>query len=853
VTKSIRTKIGWVRTIDFLAVLTLFFSSILFFYDLYHGRYLLTERDLGFYSIPPRFFFVESIKNGDFPLWNPYQFSGHPFFANLQNAVLYPLNSLLYILPFDVGFNAIIILHFFLGGLFAYLLLRDLGVDPSGSLISGLIFMLGGHLLSVHSLLPTLLSVIWIPMIVLFFRRAINRPGLKNEILTALFMTFSFLGGGVEHVYGHFIVLFFMAMFSSPFKKDSQPLDLLGANLSKESKTNVSRYPFIHSISIFLKRLIQRIEYKAIIMNLKSLFLVTILFLVLSAIQLIPFLELLKDSIRGMGISYQEATIWSFSPKDILLFFLPDAYGYFADIKKYWSTQCWLKTFYTGGLPLILASIYFIFGKDRILYLAWVFLSLFVALGSHNPLYPFVYKYVPFFGGMRYPVKFLYILILVLSITAGLGFQRLVGISKERGGKRLKNVLMISSLISGFFLLFLILNHRGVESFLKLKGFDFPDFNYLSINLYHFKRFLLYLTIFFLLLRVGYELRWKVWVKLLIILFLTADLFGNMGFYGKERTSDYFRKTRILEIISSDKGPFRVFSTGKTISLDTPILISGGTSVDILKEKHLPPLSFLYRIHNIWGIDVIRLKRVDELYKALTNTPSISSNNLIDLYSVKYIISVTPIEEDRRYELIYSKIEGLQGRKEDLLKANTIKLYRNRKALPRAWLVKDFRVLDSKDILSTVITKEFHPDKEVLLEEEPLWINPKSLPGQQSGKVSMPWNKPSAEDRRNPKSFSGLQNKVEILSETNSRLQLLVKASEKTFLVLSDTYFPGWKVYVDGNKRKIFRANYAFRALPLEVGKHNVEFVYDPLSFKLGALISAFGLVLTGFLWIKYK
>ena len=170
-------------------------------------------------------------------------------------------------------------------------------------------------------------------------------------------------------------------------------------------------------------------------MNLKSLFLVTILFLVLSAIQLIPFLELLKNSIRGIGISYQEATIWSFAPKDILLFFLPDAYGYFADIKKYWLTQCWLKTFYTGGLPLILASIYFIFGKDRILYLAWMLLSLFLALGSHNPLYPFVYKYVPFFGGMRYPVKFLYILILVLSITAGLGFQRLVGISKDGGEK----------------------------------------------------------------------------------------------------------------------------------------------------------------------------------------------------------------------------------------------------------------------------------------------------------------------------------------------------------------------------------------------------------------------------------
>ena len=65
-------------------------------------------------------------------------------------------------------------------------------------------------------------------------------------------------------------------------------------------------------------------------------------------------------SIRGNGISYQEATIWSFAPKDALLFFLPDAYGYFLDMKKYWITQCWLKTLYTGGLPFILSLIFFL-------------------------------------------------------------------------------------------------------------------------------------------------------------------------------------------------------------------------------------------------------------------------------------------------------------------------------------------------------------------------------------------------------------------------------------------------------------------------------------------------------------
>ena len=208
--KKIKGKIKWVRSTDSLAGLVLFFASLLFFYDILGGGYLFTERDLGPYFIPPRFFWVESIKHGDFPLWNPYQFCGHPFYANPQHAILYPFNSLFLLFPFDLAFNTIIILHFFLGGLFTYLFLRDLKVNPSGALISGLIFMLGGYLLAVHSLLTILLSVIWTPLIVMFFRRAIDKPGFKNQIFAAIFITISFLGGGIEIVYGNFFILLFI-------------------------------------------------------------------------------------------------------------------------------------------------------------------------------------------------------------------------------------------------------------------------------------------------------------------------------------------------------------------------------------------------------------------------------------------------------------------------------------------------------------------------------------------------------------------------------------------------------------------------------------------------------------------
>ncbi len=863
--ETLKGKIKWVRSPDFLAVLALFFLSLFFFYDLLEKRFLLIERDLGPYFIPPRFFWVESIKHGSFPLWNPYQFSGQPFLANPQHGMLYPLNSLFFLFPFDIAFNAIIILHFFLGGLFTYLFLKDLKVNSAGALISGLIFMLSGYLLSVHSLLTILLSSIWTPLIMMFFRRAINGRGFKNEIFTALLITLSFLGGGIEIVYGNFLVLFIMVIFS-PFP------------YTKFVGDKPRRYKFLYIFPICWRRI-------------RSLFIVSILFLSLSAIQLFPFVELFHHSIRGNGISYLEATIWSFAPKDVLLFFLPDVYGYFLDMKKYWISQCWFKTLYTGGLPFILSLIFFLvphpallaqrgegikewprsssgerdeargFGKDRKLYLALMLFSLLLSLGKYNPLYTFVFRYVPFFNGIRYPAKFLYIFILVLSITAGLGFQKLSEYSKDNEKKRLKHLLIIFSLISGSLLLFSALGHKEVEDFLRLKGIDFPDFNPLAFNLHHAQRFLFYLALFFLLLRVGYEVRWKGWVKVLLLIFLMTDLFGNMGFYGKEKTLDYFQKTKILETISSDKGHFRIFTTEKTISMDTVIKIDSTSPLDHMKEKHLPSMNLPYRLNNIWGIDVIRVKRVDDLYRAFTGASSISATNIIDLYGIKYVVSVTPLEGDPRFELIYARLEGLEGKRKVLLKENTIKLYKNRRPFPRAWLVKKFKVMDPQTMLLMMIQKEFRPGREVFLEEKPKWINPPRPPlakgtlgglkeplsgTQNKGGHRGPPLRRTNDVGEPPVPAYGkqeLSQKVEIISESNNGLGLQVKAPEDSLLVLSKTYYPGWKAFVDGKKTKIYRADYTFRAIPLNAGTHRVEFVYDPLSFKLGAAVTLLGII----------
>jgi hypothetical protein len=137
-------------------------------------------------------------------------------------------------------------------------------------------------------------------------------------------------------------------------------------------------------------------------------------------------------------------------------------------------------------------------------------------------------------------------------------------------------------------------------------------------------------------------------------------------------------------------------------------------------------------------------------------------------------------------------------------------------------MVKDFKVMDSKAMLSRMTSKDFHPEREVLLEEEP----PHPIPLPRGGEEKVKREKG-----------------VEFISESNNRVRLIVKATENTFLVLNDTYFPGWKAFVDGKETKIYRADYTFRAIPLNAGTYQVEFVYDPLSFKLGAAISILGII----------
>jgi uncharacterized membrane protein YfhO len=58
------------------------------------------------------------------------------------------------------------------------------------------------------------------------------------------------------------------------------------------------------------------------------------------------------------------------------------------------------------------------------------------------------------------------------------------------------------------------------------------------------------------------------------------------------------------------------------------------------------------------------------------------------------------------------------------------------------------------------------------------------------------------------------------------------------WLVLSDTYYPGWKAFVDGQQTPLLRGDVLFRAVPIPAGEHDVQLHFEPASVKVGLAIS---------------
>lgn len=147
---------------------------------------------------PWRFLAIDLLKNGQFPSWNPYSFSGYPLAANLQSAPFYPLNFIYWLTNFSHAWSWQVILQTVLGGIFMALFLKNLKLNPVAVALGIVAWVGSGFWISWLETNVVIQTALWLPLLLL----AID----KNWWLVLIFgLSASFLAG-------HLQIFFYVAL-----------------------------------------------------------------------------------------------------------------------------------------------------------------------------------------------------------------------------------------------------------------------------------------------------------------------------------------------------------------------------------------------------------------------------------------------------------------------------------------------------------------------------------------------------------------------------------------------------------------------------------------------------------------
>jgi hypothetical protein len=216
-----------------------------------------------------------------------------------------------------------------------------------------------------------------------------------------------------------------------------------------------------------------------------------------------------------------------------------------------------------------------------------------------------------------------------------------------------------------------------------------------------------------------------------------------------------------------------------------------------------------YRLMEPVGYDAVTPLRVSRLLRAATDDDSMASaqwklpvrrdvdRRLLGVMAVKAFAHAAsdPLPGDVLFES-----------EPDLL------LTTNEAFLPRARVVPGAVVeADDAQALAKLRADAFDPTTTVILSEAPAA----------------------------PAAARGAPAPARITADDGDRLVVDVAGSGGGFLVLADTFFPGWEARVDGEPREVLRANVAFQAVAVGPGDREVVLAYRPVSFTIGCVISA--------------
>ena len=737
--------------------------------------------------IPWRFFAWENIRQGILPLWNPLNGMGAPLLANYQLALFYPPGWLVY--------------------LFAAL--------------GGITWLAWSHTLLV------VLHLIWAGW---GMARLAKKIGLQPLAQSLCGLSFGLTGYFVAR--GGFFSMVWAGAWIPWIFLYSSDLGMPVRTQAASEREKILHLPLMFAIALQL--LAGHAQLSWYTLTLAALWVIVgawenssfrqacaalarfglaaVLAAVISSVQLLPTFEYLQQSQRSAAVNYETVMTYSFWPWRLISLFAPDFFGN-PGSGNYWGyASFWEDAAYIGLVPLLLSlsTLTDLFRRKKkdqpqnrygpLNTFLWCAagVGILLALGKNTPVFPFLYRYVPSFDMFQAPSRFMIWFVLAFCLLAGLGVERWrtptgKGLYWFRLATAGMAAVTIGAILAGIFI-------KGDIhlSFIRAAAIA---------GIWGLGGGILTLT------KTPVEKRGKqaIW-EAAVVLWVAVDLISAGWNLNPSLPPAYY------QAMQSASGPISQPVNGQRLYLspnDEYLLKFArffrfddyGQIEDAahLSQVILPNVNLIRGIASVNNFDPLVPARYARWMDNLANLPA---NQVFPWLSLMNVGSVESLDIDNPLGVSFKS----QGKSTDYYWTNC--------ALFTPGAEEAWTTLKSE----LAQLPEGQPFQKVVLEAEP---GPTAACDPAGTAI------------------------VEQTRLSNSDIQFNVSSAQNGWFVLSNTWYPGWGVQIDGQNALLLHANYLFQAIWLPAGSHHVEFIYRPVVFYAGAGLSLIGLI--GILVMKYR
>jgi hypothetical protein len=788
--------------------------------------------------------------------WNPFVQGGKYVYADVLYQSFYPPSLIiLSLLPNTFGFNLYLLAHYALGGLFMYLYLGSIRLTTYSAFIGGLTFMVCGFMCAHKGHEYIICSAVWLPLVLYFIHCYVKRLRILYLGCAAIPLSFSILAGFPQ------ITLYSLGLI----------LAYLTFGIFHSYRFNGWNVKLAHiacatSILLFLAGLLGCLP-------------------VFAVAEALPYLTRER-------LTYEMFTSDNFPPWQMLTLLVPNLFGgvdrnvpMYGPATTVFAAEVYP---YIGMAPLTFAIACFTvrraIGFQARFWIGVTAIALVLSFGGLTPIYRFLF-HLPIYNLFRVPARHLLEVDFALSVLASLGLdhfllksrlvpaqghERIAGTNQprprpEQTGRLwrhskpdgqavrlpydyVRTTLIILSLIFGGAICLATI-FRSLTSGRLSHVVPIPDstvLNYyyhlgdvrsvIARNLSWQSATMVVPTFFFVVagLMVSLTPRTGRKVALLIAIptvLLVDSFLASYRMYDNPSTDSlYSRISRpeldFLESKNFDKAHYRIF----------PVDFDIGSTARLTSTYHLLK-TYPYPLLNMFnGLSVINdygpfwLKR----YQAATGfgaggtmpAANLQNYKMLSVLGARFLMVISP-ESRRSIEEsgTDSHVTGDATHAFSWVETTTngITIYENSQALPRfRFATRIISARDLEDALSLMRKPGFDPVNEAIVE--------------------------------------GLQNKElatgKIISEqiANTSLNLDVETNGRSFLIVADSFFPGWTASIDGKATPIFAVYGCVRGISIEnAGKHHVEFRFVQRTLFAGLVCMTLGILLIGTLWLAEK